>query len=94
MSYARFGWEGSDVYVFATSYGGEDKLECCGCILNVTSQRFSSVQEMVDHLAEHTANGHHVPDTVVPELWDEEAEIFPAQKGVTDADLRARQAGR
>jgi len=29
MSYARFGWEGSDVYVFASSHA----LECCGCRL-------------------------------------------------------------
>ena len=30
MSYARFGWDGSDVYVFTASDSG---LECCGCIL-------------------------------------------------------------
>jgi hypothetical protein len=30
MSYARFGWDGSDVYVFMCVSG---KLECCGCIL-------------------------------------------------------------
>lgn len=29
MSYARFGWDGSDVYVFTSSTG----LECCGCLL-------------------------------------------------------------
>ena len=33
MSYARFGWEGSDVYVFATPSGGEEVIECCGCNL-------------------------------------------------------------
>lgn len=30
MSYARFGWEGSDVYVFETF---DDTIECCGCRL-------------------------------------------------------------
>lgn len=30
MSYARFGWEGSDVYVYETS---DDMIECCGCRL-------------------------------------------------------------
>ena len=30
MSYARFGWDGSDVYVFFTPAGF---LECCGCLL-------------------------------------------------------------
>ncbi len=29
MSYARFGWDDSDVYVFCSSVG----IECCGCIL-------------------------------------------------------------
>lgn len=29
MSYARFGWDGSDVYVFVSS----DAIECCGCLL-------------------------------------------------------------
>lgn len=33
MSYARFGWEGSDVYVFATMMGGEEVIECCACSL-------------------------------------------------------------
>lgn len=33
MSYARWGWDNSDVYVFATIVGdGQEKLECCGCI--------------------------------------------------------------
>lgn len=30
MSYARFGWDGSDVYVFGNTDG---KYECCGCAL-------------------------------------------------------------
>lgn len=29
MSYCRFGWEGSDVYVF----GNGLELECCACVL-------------------------------------------------------------
>jgi hypothetical protein len=32
MSYARFGWDGSDVYVFTSSEG----IECCGCILQAS----------------------------------------------------------
>jgi hypothetical protein len=31
VSYARFGWEGSDVYVFSHVSGG---IQCCGCRLN------------------------------------------------------------
>ena len=30
MSYARFGWDGSDVYVFGNTH---NFYECCGCIL-------------------------------------------------------------
>ena len=30
MSYARFGWNGSDVYVYLDSGG---YLTCCGCVL-------------------------------------------------------------
>ena len=33
MSYARFGWGGSDVYLFLNVQGF---LECCGCILQET----------------------------------------------------------
>lgn len=30
MSYCRFGWDGSDVYVFTSS----SAIECCGCALH------------------------------------------------------------
>lgn len=33
MSYARFGWDGSDVYVFATMRDGKEVIECCACSL-------------------------------------------------------------
>lgn len=33
MSYARFGWDGSDVYVFGTRRDGLEGFECCGCYL-------------------------------------------------------------
>lgn len=37
MSYARFGWNNSDVYVFTTSLNNNPPqyaLDCCGCILD------------------------------------------------------------
>jgi hypothetical protein len=64
MSYARFGWDGSSVYVFLSSFG---YLECCGCSL--TPNRFGeflSTAEMVRHLQEHQERGHTVP----PETFD------------------------
>lgn len=34
MSYARFGWDGSDVYVFGSKTpDGVHEIECCGCRL-------------------------------------------------------------
>lgn len=38
MSYARFGWDGSDVYVFGSiaPERGEDAFCCCACSLNPT----------------------------------------------------------
>ena len=35
MSYARWGWDGSDVYLFTTSKGtNQYAIECCGCLLD------------------------------------------------------------
>lgn len=34
MSYARWGWDGSDVYVFATTNAqNQEVIECCACNL-------------------------------------------------------------
>lgn len=83
MSYARFGWDGSDVYVFM-SVGDREYpggwLECCGCLLPSNPDRwfraFSTVA-MVDHLRDHATAGQHVPGDVVPELLADDAENFP-----------------
>lgn len=83
MSYSRFGWGGSDVYVFM-SVGGF--LECCGCILDLGSEtrepsfRAESTQAMVDHLEAHKKEGDHVPDDVIPALWAGDAENFGPAK--------------
>lgn len=63
MSYARFGWDDSYVYLFEHVDGG---LECCGCALSPVSVRFTDVVEFCRHLDEHTAAGHTVPDHVIP----------------------------
>ena len=62
MAYSRFSY--ADVYVFMSVEG---HLECCGCILG-DQWGFDSTQAMVDHLAEHRAAGHDVPD-IEAELW-------------------------
>ena len=63
MSYARFGHDNSDVYVFA-HIGGY--VQCCGCMLapsrDVTDDwNHHSAQSIVDHLLKHVEAGHTVP---------------------------------
>ena len=51
----------SDVYVLRTLDGG---VECCGCELTETgydSVYFTTEEEMLRHLEEHTSAGHKVP---------------------------------
>lgn len=64
MSYARFGWDGSNVYVFASSSG----IECCGCILSESSFRTTDPALMLSHLLEHRQTGDVVPMTVEAEI--------------------------
>ena len=57
MSYARFGWDGSDVYVFGNT---DNMYECCGCLLQerewveapgrALGGYFRSVGEIVPHV--------------------------------------------
>lgn len=44
----------------------------------IVEHRFTTTQGMVDHLALHVAAGHDVPDYVIPALWADDAENFPA----------------
>lgn len=91
MSYARFGWDGSDVYIFMSDLG----LECCGCSLHRDGDSFpvfNSTQAMVDHLAEHRAAGDFVPEYVEDELWadDEENWVTYPRCDVEGCDDRVR----
>ncbi len=65
MSYCRFAWDGSDVYVFESSYG----IECCGCALDgCTTQE---PEEMILHLAQHRRAGHFVPERAILALCED-----------------------
>ena len=100
MSYARFSWDGSDVYVFL-NVGGY--LDCCGCLLEEyewvedpgykfsggylkptvgIETRFTTTDDMIEHLRRHIAEGHTVPDDVIPDLEAdrEENEAFIAER--------------
>lgn len=84
MSYARFGWDGSDVYVFL----GSEKLECCACHIMPTvkfdpprenffgmkiseeSQSFyaETPADMIEHLKEHIKSGDTVPEETIEDI--------------------------
>ena len=71
MSYCRFG-EDSDVYMLANLFCG---VTCCSCRLNPmeggfwnASQGFLSPQEALEHLQEHKAAGHLVPQYAIERL--------------------------
>jgi hypothetical protein len=73
MSYARWGADGSQVYVFAHAEGW---IECHGCLLVRTPDddpdfRAQSPWAMAVHLAEHRAAGHTVPDYAIERLREE-----------------------
>jgi hypothetical protein len=83
MSYARFGADGSDVYVFM-AIGDDDHpggwLECCWCDLTdrqTFSFRAFTTATMVQHLQEHIDAGGHVPEDVIPSLLADDAQNFP-----------------
>ena len=76
MSYARFGHDRSNVYVFRSSsktYGMEGPerkiIVCSGCSLcNCKSQLFEAVDEAINHLRKHQAVGQIVPDYVFEKM--------------------------
>lgn len=79
MSYARFGEEGSSVYVYMHVEGW---LECCWCDLIRDAACFEarSTAEMVEHLRKHEEAGDVVPPGVIAELEADDAENFPARR--------------
>lgn len=66
MSYVRFAWDGSDVYVYESASG----IVCCGCKLHQTFLAQDPLQ-MIAHLAEHRAAGHFVPAYAIVNLWED-----------------------
>lgn len=81
MSYARFGSQGSDVYVYAGSRG----FVCCWCWLNKPPKTnpesvfgadtlCDTEQEMIDHLRKHREAGHTVPNRAIERLESEREE--------------------
>lgn len=67
MAYARWGCDGSDVYVFASVGGG---VVCCCCDLDAKAG-FRTNAEMIEHLLKHREAGHTVPEYAIERLRSE-----------------------
>jgi len=79
MSWARFGYEGSDVYIFNDVRGG---ITCCSCQLQkevptriagfMLHDDFNCAteKEMYEHIRQHIAAGHCIPDYLVKEATE------------------------
>lgn len=65
MSYCRFAWYGSDVYVYESDQG----FECCGCSLQERGVTTDTPEAMIAHLAEHKRAGDFVPPFAIESLW-------------------------
>lgn len=67
MSYARWGRDGSDVYI----YGTDPRVVCVACPLvsgEIASFVAKDEDEMLAHIERHRAAGHHVPSYADDEL--------------------------
>jgi len=68
VSYARFGCDGSNVYVIPTRFG----LQCCGCVLQQASFTTVRIETFAEHLDAHRAVGDIVPDSVMLGIRNDE----------------------
>lgn len=76
MSYCRWGWDASDVYIYATGIGDQHALVCCGC----KDGCCDTYGDMLHHISAHRAAGQHVPAYVDERLRTEMAD--PAEQWV------------
>lgn len=73
MSYARMGWDGSDVYVYHHANGW---IECCGCSITEPDVEYEvlgffrayTARHMLEHLDLHIQRGDHVPDRCIERI--------------------------
>lgn len=95
MSFSRFGWDGSDVYVFE-HVGGF--IQCCGCSLAKPDNpheifgfaELKTPREALAHLAEHEKVGDNVTravENITAEYEDLDVTIEPY---VQSEESRAR----
>lgn len=79
MSYARFGWDGSDVYIYE-HVGGF--IECCGCSITEPDGHedfgffhAQTAREILTHIDKHIAQGDHVPDDCISRIKKEHPDL-------------------
>jgi hypothetical protein len=92
MSYCRFAWDGSDVYVYLSATS--NRFECCGCVLATgdVGPSFATPEEMITHLAAHRRAGHFVPDYAITGLWSEIPGAIEPTTPEPEAFTRAKQS--
>ena len=81
MSYARFGEDGSDVYLYSVAPCG-DYFECCSCTLKLRGT-LPTPQAAIRHLEEHVAAGDCVPARAFELLLADTEHGPPWTNGVT-----------
>lgn len=88
MSYCRFGWEGSDVYV----YQGQGGFVCCGCSLSKRKWDYKTIEKMIAHLAKHRRAGQFVPFYAIQGLWEDipgpDVPVTPEPPELTESRLK------
>lgn len=88
MSYSRWGWNGSDVYIFGTEWVGQRAIECCDCHFadyDEPGAFFDNYGDLLRHISDHRAAGHHVPDYVDQRIREEIAD--PTEQWVPVGEL-------
>jgi hypothetical protein len=97
MSYARFGWDGSDVYVFEHAGGF---IQCCGCLLTEPEDgedlgfaNFKTPREALAHLEKHVSAGNCVPERTFERMREEYKDSMDTQiePYVTPPEVEARR---
>lgn len=74
MSYIKWGWEQSDVYIYGGSFDvGDNYIECCGCGLRGEFEfvRFTTYGDLLRHIEAHRADGDCVPTLVDDRIREE-----------------------
>jgi hypothetical protein len=87
MSYCRFGWDSSDVYIYQSGSDDEPYLVCCGCA------HLRTFGALMVHIDQHRAYGQHVPSYVDARIA---AEITAGDSGIPAGDVpttRVRDPG-